>query len=396
MAITIQATPAAYSSLQGDLIYTVAEVAHTADPVTFPNYKFVGDVYIAGILVARVKKVPDPVTRIGIFNIGQIVRNYIAVTFSPAVGYLICQRLGAGEFNLSVQMKFGEEYAYTTYTNLTTDSARVFYNNYNGRIINTSSITSLVDKPLSSRPYATPLRDDSSFNFVSFLPSNTTGITVTIKTYNFSNTLVQQLNNACTITAANQLQIMNLSKTLINSIQPGMINDTIKYFTVLFDTPNITDDVTYRFDLICEPIFGIYTVHFLNKFGGFESKDFTKVSRKTISIDKKDFGRLPYTVDISGVVSYKNANNVYNESRSVYSSQYKEKLVLNSDNLTDAEYVWLQELVLSPMVYIEESGSFFPCVIMATDYEPKKYINDDLTNLTINVEYGNQLNTQYR
>ncbi len=71
-------------------------------------------------------------------------------------------------------------------------------------------------------------------------------------------------------------------------------------------------------------------------------------------------------------------------------------MTLNSDLLTDAEYIWLQDLILSPMVYIEDSGYFFPCVITDNDYEPKKYINDDLSNLVINIEFGKQQNAQYR
>ena len=95
-------------------------------------------------------------------------------------------------------------------------------------------------------------------------------------------------------------------------------------------------------------------------------------------------------------MSYRNSNNVYNESRSVYSSQFKEKMSLNTDLLTDTEYLWLEQLVLSPMVYLEENGYFFPVVITENNYEPKKVINDDLTNLNISIEFGEQNNTQYR
>lgn len=395
MAITIQATPPTYSSLQNDLIYTVAEVVHTADPVTYPNYKFVGDVYVGATMVARVKKMPDPTTNIGIFNIGQIVRNYIATVFNPTASVLVAQKMGNAEFSLVVTMKFGEEYSYTTFTNLTVDSARTFFNNYNTRT-RITSLTGLTDKVLSDRPLATPVKSNSSFNFIPFLPSDTDVFTVRIKTYDHSNTLVSSYNPTVTPDSANQLHIINASKTAINAGSPGIINDSIKYYTVEFDTPNIADDVTYRFDLVCEAVYEIFTIHFLNKYGGWESKDFTKVSRKTISIEKKDFGKLPYIVDSSGVVSYKSATNVYNESRSVYSSQYKEKMTLNSDLLTDGDYTWLEQLILSPMVYIEDAGNFYPCVITENNYEPKKIVNDELTNLTINIEFGEQLNTQYR
>lgn len=393
MAISIQAYPATYSSVQGDLIYTVAETVKTADPTTYPNYKFIADVYVGATMVARLRKVPNPVTKIGIFNVGQVVRNYIATTFNPAAATLSAQILGDGEFWVDVTVKFGEEYSYTTYTNLTVDSSRKFFNNYNTRI-NESSITDLINEPLTSRPYVTSVMHDVAFNFVPFLPSTTADFTLRIKTYDYSDTLVQGLNFAITPTVAYQLHIINLSKDAINAVEPGMINDSIKYFTCEFDGAGT--DTTYRFDLVCNPIYEAFNIHFLNKYGGFESKVFDKVSRKTINIEKKDFGRLPYTVNSSGEVSYKSSNNVYNESRSVYASQYKERMTLNSDLLTDAEYTWLQELVVSPMVYLEEDGNFYPCVITENNYEPKKVINDELTNLTINIEFGVQLNGQFR
>ncbi|MFT3679435.1 MAG: hypothetical protein QM791_04130 [Ferruginibacter sp.] len=397
MSYSIKAVPVYLSSLQGDLIYTVAYPEHTSDPVTFPNFKFVADVYVGATMVARLKKVPDPVTSIGIFNIGNIVRNYIATQFNPQAGILLAQRLGVGEFSLNVTLKFGEEYAYTLYTNLITDSERTFFNNYNGRLTgNTSSLDNLEDHPLTTRPLNTPVRCDANFNFVPFLPSNTSEFELAIKTYDFSGNMVQDLYRYFTPASAFQLHIFNLSKTTINNLLPGMVNDGVKYYTVSFNSPNTPEDTTLIFTQQCECVYDRYTLHFLNKYGGFESKDFMKVSRKTISIEKKDFGKLTYTVDSSGQVSYRNSNNVYNESRSVYASQYKERMTLNSDFLNDQEYRWLQELVLSPMVYLEQDGFFFPVVISENNYEQRKTVNDELTNLTLSIEFGDQLNAQFR
>lgn len=393
MSYTIQATPPSYSSLHGDLIFTVAYPEHTSDPVTYPNFKFVGDIYIGGVLVARLKKIPNPDTNIGVFNIGQIVRNYVAFNFNPDPVDIIAQTMGNGEFTLDVVMKFGEEYSYTIYTNLVVDSTRTYFNNYNGRLTGTSSVDGMINKPATTRPYATPIRCDSKFNFIPIFytePSFGGSWAITIRAYDYSNTNVNTAIKFLTPTE-NLLHIVNLSKDAINDLSAGTINATIKYYTVEFN-----DGIIYRFNMECECIHDKYTLHFLNKFGGFESKDFVKVSRKTIQIDKKDFGKLPYTVDSSGVVSYKNSNNVYNESRSVYSSQFKERMTLNSDLLTDGEYSWLEELVLSPMVYMEQDGNFLPVVITENNYEPKKVVNDDLTNLTISIEFGQQLNTQYR
>lgn len=211
MAYTIQATPGILSSIQADLIYTVAYPEHTADPVTYPNYKFVGDVYVGSTQVARLKAVPNPITSIGIFNIGQIVRNYIATVFNPAATF-DCQRLGVGQYNLKVTVKFGEEYSYTTFTNLVVDSERTFFNNYNGRMFGTlTSLTGLSDKPLTDRPAISTVQCESAFNLVPYLPSTTGAVTMTIKSYNYSNSLYATNSTTATPGTAYELIIFNCS-----------------------------------------------------------------------------------------------------------------------------------------------------------------------------------------
>lgn len=391
--MTIQYTPGTYYSAHGDLLFTVADIVKASDPVTYPDYKYIADVYIGAVKVVTLKAVPRPDNKIGIFNIGPVVRNYVAATFNPAPSTIPCQTMGSEAFFITVTVKFGEDYNFVTYSDVVVDSARVYFNHYNGRVLGAStSLAVYADKPLTVRPLNTPARPASLFNFIPYFPTTTATVTITIKTYDYSNTLVQTLTTTFTPAAAFILQQFNFSKSAINAIFAGAINDSVKNFTVSFDGGT----TVYRFDLACEPIYEVFTVHFLNRFGGFESRDFTKVSRKTIDIDKQEFGKLPYTMDSSGIISYYNSNNVYNETRSVYASEYKEKLVLNTDILTDQEYSWLGDLVISPMVYLETGGYFIPVAIKGNNYEFKKYINDEMSNLTINIEYGESFNAQYR
>jgi hypothetical protein len=388
MALVITDTPDAYSSLHDDLIYTVSETVKTADPSTYPNYKFIADVYVNGTQVARIKKIPDPTTLIGIFNIGQVVRNYVITTFNPTGSVLVAQQLGSAVFFLSIQVKFGESYGEST-TNLdvTTDSARVFFNNYNGRLVGTdSSLAALTNKVASSRPATAEVLLTTSHYFIPYFPTTTSAVDFDVTPTGGGSAY----STTFTPSAANTLQILNIAPTVLNALQAGTINASTRYYTVEIGSES------YRIDLICEPIYTVYPVHFLNKYGGWESKLFNKLSRRTIDIARKDYGKISYTVDGSGVVSKRNTNGVYNETRSVYASQFTEKLTVNSDILTDAEYAWLEQLVVSPMVYLQDGSYFFPVVIKESNYEPKKVINDDLTNLTMSFEFGTTLNAQFR
>jgi hypothetical protein len=299
--------------------------------------------------------------------------------------------MGAGEFSLTITMKFGEEYSYTAYTNITIDSARTFFNNYNGRLVGAS--TSLAaDRPVSNRPLISAVDNNATTHLVPYLPSTTTAFTLTINSYDYSNTLYSTTTASITPATAYELIVCNLSPAVLNAFSAGIIAAGVKYYTVQFGAGG----VVMRFNLSCEVMYDVYTLFFLNKYGGFESKEFTKVSRKTIDITKKDFGKLPYQIDAAGSVTYHNSNGVYNEMVSVYAATFKEKMILNSDLLTDSEYRWLQELVLSPMVYVQEGNYYYPCKITESNYEQKKVVNDELTNLTLSIEFGDILNSQFR
>lgn len=396
--MTILDTPGSYYSVNNDLIFTVADVVKASDPTTYPGYKYVADIYIASTLVARVKAFPHPDTTIGIFNISNVIRAYLLATFNPTALAIRAQELGLGEFNIAATVKFGEEYDLTLYTNIEVDSERVYYGHYNGRLIGDRTIIpDYLDKPLTTRPLITPVRDDSTFNFIPYFPTTTGNVTVTVKSYTASGTLLGTYTSAIAPSAANTLQLYNASIAAINAASPGFIVDGLTgYYTVQFLNTVISDEPTYRFNIVCEAKHEIFTLHFLNKFGGFESRDFTKVSRKTIDIEKAEFGKLGYVMDSSGVISYSNSNKVYNETRSVFSSQYKERMVLNTDVLSDGEYTWLGELILSTLAYVQIEDYFFPCVITESNYEFRKVVNDRLTNLTLNIEFGDRFNAQYR
>jgi len=387
MPLTIKATPPTYSSVQGDLIYTVLDSDKIADPDTYANFKYIADVYIGAVLVARIKRVADPVTGIGIFNVGQIVRNYLASFFNPTAGILVAQQSGDGIWTVSPTLHFGEEWDYTPAYDVVVDISRLFFNNYNGRLAGTlSSLIGKNDKVISNRPSTGHVLLGSNYLFVPYFAEATGAVTVAITPIGggsgFSTTF--------TPSSANMMELLNVSPVALNAMHSGAITAATTSYVVQVGSQS------YTFQVICEPIYQPFMLHFLNQYGGFDSKLFAKVSRNTIDITRKNYGRLPYAVDSDGQVSYKNANGVYNESQSTYSSQWMEKMVLNTDILTDAEYIWLEELLLSPMVYVEDNGYFYPITITDTTYEARKVINDDLTNLSINIEFGNQLNAQYR
>jgi hypothetical protein len=388
MAIVINNTPVAYSSLNGDLIFTAYESVKANDPVTYVGYKYICDVYVSGVLITRLKSNPDPVYKRGFFNIARSVRNYLSLQFNPASGFNP-QSFGSTEFWLSVQCQFGEEYGGTLYTNLTTDTARVFFNHYNGRLTTTDTIlTNYLDKPASNSP---------SYKYVGFgakcfIPyfATTTGlITISANYFNAAGTSLGTASNTVSVTA-NKLSIFDIGSLGMNALMSFVITTAVDHYTVSIN------GVSYTVYIYCETKYTPYSIHFLNKLGGFESFDFRKVSRKTLDLEKKQFQQQTYRMDSSGAVSLRTSNGVMNDTDTTYAVNFKEKLKLFADITTDAQYQWLAELVTSPIVYFDDSGVLVPVTISNTTYEFKKVINDKITSLSIDIEFGKSLNTQFR
>lgn len=392
MSIVLNTTPGTYQSAHGDILFTCYEATKATDPGTYPNYKYVCDVYINSVLVSRLKTFPEPTYLRGIFNIGSVVRNYLSHQLNPATG-IRAQELGAGEFSIDVVCKFGEEYDGTLYTDVTVDSTRTYYNHYNGRLVGDNTILdSYLDLALTNRPATVDIDLNAANHFIPYFPSSTGSFDVVTKTYNFSNALVSTQTDSFSASTAKNLQLFNAGPSAINSAHTNLINSGVKYYTVKIGSTSI-----YQFNVNSNCKYTTYTLHFLNKFGGYESYDFTKVSRKTVSFEKKDFGRLPYVMDASGNLSYNTSNGVLYEDRSTYASQYTERLKLNSDWINDDTYTWLTDLMLSPVIYLQQGNYLIPVVVSGmTEYEQKKVINDKLTNIELNIEYGNRLNAQYR
>lgn len=391
MALVLNTTPGTFYSAHDPLLFVVNEPVKSIDPVTYPNYKYVCDIFLNGTIQARQKAFPAPDNKRGVFDIGPIVRAELAAKFNPAANVLRAQELGAGEFFIDVVCKFGEEVAFTLYPNLLTDSTRTYFTHYNGRLngVAGTALSGVANEILSNRPLVSNVYRNNLNTFIPFISTTTDNISVEVKAYD-SNGLASTHAATVTPTAANNLQILNISPAVINTLYPGTITDGSLHYTISFNSQ------LYRFNLVCEPKYQPYTLHFLNQFGGFDSFDFTKVSRKSEEIERKSFSKLPYTVDSVGVASLYNANKVYNEVNTTYAVEFKEKMVLNSDLLNDDTFEWLSEMFRSNMVYLQEGQYLTPVSITGTSFEHKKRINDKLTNLKIELDFGVSSNTQFR
>jgi hypothetical protein len=126
----------------------------------------------------------------------------------------------------------------------------------------------------------------------------------------------------------------------------------------------------------------MFRLHWLNRLGGFDCFNFDRYYTETSQIERK-FYKRPYGNVTSGSWSYavsdRNNVNMINTSR--------KQFVIQTNWISETEAEWLEELMTSPVVYLEESATVLKAVnIIDTSYETKYRQKDKVFNLSLTIE----------
>lgn len=375
--MTIKSYPTAYSSVNSQLIWVVYD-AHSIAPITYPNYKYVAECYVNGVLIATSRRFQDPTNNFGVFDFSNEIREYITPQLTPIASGILANELANGEWSIDVQIKFKEEYNGTIGGVVATDSVRTFYNHYNGRTDQQTILASLGSKPLSTRQVNIEVFQNNDNFFLPYFCESSGNFNVIIN--NTTTKTITGVHN-------NSIQLLNISPVAINSEYPNLIN---KDYTILIG------GTTYNCKVICEPVHTNYPVHFLNKYGGFETFNFYKAHRQTFEIDRKYYKQLPYRIDSStGAMTLKDGN-VMNEQTTMFGVKYKEKLKVESNLLNDSDWQFLEQLINSPLIYLQDGSTLYPVNISQSNYEVKQIEIDNYQTLSIEFDFATTYKTQFR
>ena len=158
----------------------------------------------------------------------------------------------------------------------------------------------------------------------------------------------------------------------------------------------------YTINIICDSEFGYEGIRlaWLNKFGSWDYYTFNKKSVKSLTTRKSQYTQLGGTWNKG---SYRPHG--YKGGMKNFRVNAKESIKLNTDYLTDAESIWLEELLNSPEVYIINTYSsddtdgiinkyVEPVILTTSSFTRKTQANDKLIQYTIDVERNTDLRTQ--
>jgi hypothetical protein len=368
--ITVNSSPNTNQPAYNQLLFNIQ-----SNNSAQPNFKYVVDVYIDGATPTLQSRLLFPLQISGsnlTIDIMPVIKNYVQYDFLNAVGVNIAANTNS---RAKYYVQFGEMYDVATvptiFPNLLRNPSSGFKFAYNAVfpfLEFTSSIMASYDvnsdKFLTTELGTYRVGDNKLISFydparvVTSVQLFTNGgsvspttITLPAGEYEF-NLNVKQLINSTGIIPNNIL--------LLKFFKAGAIS--VAEYLMNIDT----DCTNYE----------IFRLHWLNKLGGWDAYNFMKSSIETSSINRKQYKKiLP--------LGYSTTDRL----KINYQTTMEDNINVTSDWVSDEEFVWLQGLVESPIVYLESGSSFVSVNITDTAYEIKKYINGrKLNTLNINIQ----------
>lgn len=387
MSITL-INPSGYPSAQ-DNLWSIAYSSNSGQV----DFKYVFDVYVNGVQLVRTKVFPEPSNGRGYFDAMPIVKNEITYGwFNPAKNETAQATLCNQSDTLNekiYQIRVGEDYSGTTYLNLASGNVTTY--NYSAPLFKRRQINigQKLNKFLTNRPLSTKAKLTDAILIPFFYDTNA-NFSLQIKKYNYSNTLIDTKDtSAYTYTYKyNQLDIgVNaINRRILSDYSiTNWIDSNVKYYKVevIISDLGLVDSFIVNID--CNPLYSPINLYFINAFGMFDTARFDLASRLTMDVERKTFEQRNYTLN-NTTVDYYDANNVYNESKINYGSKSNHSYKLTMNYPSDAEYQWLAELIVSPQIYAEIDGNYYPVTIKANNYEYSTYTNNRLRALEIDIE----------
>ena len=404
MAININQYPNGTVIVAG---YNPIEYSLDSTNVAQTNFQFVCDVYPAGATApTRLKQPANPTNNYCVFDIQSVVKSYLG---RDRWGYSdTAWNTCTNSFN-NFTVKFGEEYgassAITVYPNLTTHSSLYAVNgsfdffDFVNVPYKTNQLLNSTRKFLTSRSSVNVTIDEK---YQLYVLNGTSGASqaynVVCKSYNSAGTLQQTLEfgtdqpyqtkvqRVCV--GAYDLNNLTGSETRysITTAQP-FVTSSIAYYDVYICNSSKTQiSETKRFYVVndCNP-HTTYKLIFQNKYGGYDGFKFYSSSDKVTNVT-----RLEMKKRLGAWSGTAYQYNFTDRGRTNYSNLVQKGMHMRSDWLTESESTWLEELLTSTDVLLEDStnGAYIPVVITSNTYNEKKYSKDGLFNIEIDIEYS--------
>lgn len=399
MAITIYDEPQKYSSAGNPLMFTFS-----SDQTGQPNFSFIVEVYVNGSLHST-HQVFRQFNTLSKFDCSGILSSTLS---SPLIvdGTLTTFYDSAiNEYYIIVYEKYGA----TPTTQASDTSATLYafngafrnqewidfdYLNYNADTnSNVSPILFMTSWPRAKRYYC-GLAERIFLGII----CDDTGMNLRVRIYNSSGS--QIATDLVSVTLSNFIVFDASPSTIIanTSITQGNF-DAAAYYTIEARPTGggaysgASEAFRIDIDLECHR-YETKRLHWLNKFGMWDSFTFTLVSVDSTNVESFGYQRERGVWDNTSYIYP-----TYQGERVTFAKRATDQLILNSDWISQEVQQWLvRNLYESPVVYLEQDNGteFEPVNITNSSYQFKTRRRDGLIQEQITIErtysYTSQLN----
>lgn len=408
MAITIQSSPAPYSSMHDDLWFV-----SSSTNIGQTSFKFVYDVYVNGSQVSRTKVFPAPSGEgsYGVFNASPMVRSFVTNYFEPSGSSILVA--SNDKIKVDSQIRVGEEYvsggnlitipnvasgalaAYNYYPPLFADI--LFVNNNTPLVLSdyydNLLLENFTDDWITERDNDNITIEYGDNFYATYFKVTAGTYSAWVDVINESGSVIDTVSGG--ITFSGEMNLFNCQAGHINTFAGRTLITENTYGYNVYLKRGVAVSRKLRFIQKCYPKYKQYNLHFLNRLGGWDTMKFALVNRRSTELQRASYRRNDWQLSgntMSNIDSY----NKYNETTLNYAIQHKDKFHLISDWVSQQDYEWLGQLFASTIVYMEVQGAYFPVTISSTNYEYKLETSDKLFNFEIDIEVGKYLTSQFR
>lgn len=370
------------------------------------GFKFVFDIVFLGdtTYTRRIKKNIYPgTTNKCVFNPQRIIENYL----SHDIDLAITQITRNDNSWKGYVIRFGEEYGGVVYPNLLESDIKLAWNAIYDFLVfkffsaNDAYLIASGSEFHTRAPQTQNVNiDDKGWLYFAQRQTGFGVRYVEVKTYNSSDNLIQtiEINNPYeSYTSSGDVFLrvpshpasLNLidNSQLTAGAQPIIDGSVARYTMQAFYVASLfpptfaecSKEMRFNVKENCSE-HDKFRLYFLNPRGGFDTFSFTLASKLTIDI-RREFYKKPVGAFTSGVYGYNTSDRLTTQ----YFTEEKVSIQLTSDWISDAESVWLNDLLTSPVVYYD-AGILIAVNITDVKYEVKKGLTDQLFNLTLTIQ----------
>lgn len=407
MALTIYNTPNAYAPVYNQMIFTLSSSNYAQS-----NFRYIADVYVNGSSTyTRLEVGKNPTNNYGTFDVAGIIQNFLTRDADDnTTTFKQC-----GNSIAYYEVKFGEQYGassgITNYPNLTTSSGYCFNGVFspldfldfatNTYVLQNSSSQFLTDKPVKFETrsgeklilgFMTDAANEAyNLEVISYYDDGT--IFNTVRVTNpyaaLSNREDRSINVRVDYDWLNSLVNADLSfgttPIFVTNYEYYEVRIKNNSGTVVSETIRI-----YPGEDICSKYTPI-RFKFMNNYGKYDYYTFTGAMTKNTNIKRNTYKSNPN--------QWSNTNYNYSTTSrglSQYETILDDTITINSDWITEAESIWLEQLVTSPDVYIYDGSNLVSVNITDSSYQTKYEASQQLFNLVISFTYSQNRKRQRR